>query len=90
MSSESEHLPEVHPPYLPRKEILDSPYTLVLDLDETLIHFVSVKEQISGEQGNVPLEEGEDDFFYNIRPYCNRFLAELSNHFELVVYTAAV
>jgi hypothetical protein len=34
-------LPEVHPPFLPAKDILDQPYTLVLDLDETLIHFVS-------------------------------------------------
>lgn len=36
-----EELPEVHPPFLPTKDILDQPYTLVLDLDETLIHFVS-------------------------------------------------
>ena len=34
-------LPEVFPPYLPRKDIMESAYTLVLDLDETLIHFVS-------------------------------------------------
>jgi hypothetical protein len=33
-------LPEVFPPFLPKKSLLDSPYTLVLDLDETLIHFV--------------------------------------------------
>ena len=52
---------------------------------------MNAKEQkMSGEQGNVPLEEGEDDFFYNIRPFCNRFLAELSSHFELVVFTAAM
>jgi len=35
------NLPEVSPPYLPKKEIIDSPYTLILDLDETLIHFVN-------------------------------------------------
>ena len=37
-------LPEVHPPFLPAKDVLDQPYTLVLDLDETLIHFVSSQD----------------------------------------------
>ena len=39
-----DELPEVHPPFLPAKDVLDQPYTLVLDLDETLIHFVSSQD----------------------------------------------
>jgi CTD small phosphatase-like protein 2 len=52
-------------------------YTLVLDLDETLIHFQS---------GQADDEEG----FYMIRPGCNKFLKELSQLYEIVVFTAAM
>ena len=34
-------LPEVKQPYLPSKKVYDHQYTLVLDLDETLIHCVN-------------------------------------------------
>ena len=33
--------PEMIPPFLPPIKEFDPPYTLVLDLDETLIHFVN-------------------------------------------------
>ena len=82
-------LPEVFPPYLPRKEIMDSPYTLVLDLDETLIHFVSAAEGIDSENKNLGLES-DSDYFYMVRPWCNKFLKELSVHFEIVLFTAAM
>jgi len=36
------------------------------------------------------LEDGEDDFFYMVRPYCNKFLNELSKYYEIVIYTAAM
>ena len=54
-------------------------YTLVLDLDETLIHF-------QGATSDDPDEEG----FYMIRPGCNKFLKELSQLYEIVVFTAAM
>ena len=54
-------------------------YTLVLDLDETLIHF-------EAGDTDTPEEEG----YYMIRPGCNKFLKELSKHFEIVVFTAAM
>lgn len=49
-------------------------YTLVLDLDETLVHYVEV-----GEEAEVL-----------VRPYCYEFLAEMSQHYELVVFTAGL
>jgi CTD small phosphatase-like protein 2 len=65
---------------------MDSPYTLVLDLDETLIHFVNTSE----ENDNESQEGAENDFFYMVRPYCNKFLSELSKYFEIVIFTAAM
>jgi hypothetical protein len=43
VTSDAEELPKVEPPFL-EKNIMDHPYTLVLDLDETLIHFISANE----------------------------------------------
>ena len=52
-------------------------YTLVLDLDETLIHFQQAQDE-------------NDEGFYMIRPGCNKFLNELSQKYEIVVFTAAM
>ena len=54
-------------------------YTLVLDLDETLIHF-----EIDDNA------DDDDDGYYNIRPGALRFLSVLSEFFEIVVFTAAM
>ena len=71
-------LPKVKAPFLPKV----SPdkvkhYTLVLDLDETLIHFVDLQAQ------------GQESFF-RIRPYCMEFLQELSKLYEIVIFTAGM
>jgi len=61
-------------PYLPPKSEFSKEYTLVLDLDETLIHSCS--------------EKGADKL--NIRPYCSDFLNKLAPHYELVIFTAGL
>ena len=58
---------------LPSKTVLKN-YTLVLDLDETLIHFSESKK--GGE------------FF--LRPYSKEFLIEMSKYYEIVIFTAAL
>ena len=61
-------------PYL--KNNLNKPYTLVLDLDETLIHFkMNPNQSTSG--------------ILQIRPYLYDFLSNVKKYYELVVFTAA-
>lgn len=64
--------------------------TLVLDLDETLIHCnTSGSENVdiilpikfpTGEKIEAPI---------NIRPYVREFLAEMNNYYEIIVFTAS-
>lgn len=49
-------------------------YTLVLDLDETLVHYID-----SQSQGK-----------FLTRPYVHEFLEKMSKHFEIVIFTAAI
>ena len=55
-------------------EIEPSTYTLVLDLDETLVHFFYTPS------GGTFL----------IRPFCVQFLEEMAKIFEIVIFTAAL
>jgi len=48
----------------------------VLDLDETLIHYVDSSD-------------GQDSFFL-IRPFCEEFLKEMAQYYEIVIFTAGV
>ena len=48
-------------------------YTLVLDMDETLVHFFFA--HING--------------MFFVRPYCFEFLNELNNFYEIITFTAA-
>lgn len=59
------------PPYLPAPP-KGKEYTLVLDLDETLIHY------------------RDDEEYYLVRPGVNRFLQELSQLYDVVLFTAGV
>lgn len=56
-------------------------YTLVLDLDETLIHCIKVSFLINF--------KGHDISYVVTRPYLDYFLRKLSKSFEIVVFTAA-
>lgn len=54
----------------------DTPYTLVLDMDETLIHYY--------------YENPNKNNSLLVRPYCHEFLEQMSQYFEIVIFTAAV
>ena len=89
----SSRLPKVTPPYLPPKDANAPEYTLVLDLDETLIHYVDGNRISRDEDHDESLEvspEHEDEPCFFIRPGLNQFLTKLAHHYELVLYTAAM
>ena len=62
-------------PFLPKlpQNLENSTYTLVLDLDETLVHFFFTPS------GGTFL----------LRPFCFKFLEEMKKIFEIVIFTAA-
>jgi CTD small phosphatase-like protein 2 len=62
----------------------------VLDLDETLIHFVHSQEENGDQEAEEAEDEEDNDFFYMVRPFCNKFLSELSKYYEIVIFTAAM
>jgi Dullard-like phosphatase family protein len=59
---------------LPLKQSDSRALTLVLDLDETLVHFT----------------ENETNGKFLVRPFAREFLVKLSDYYELVVFTAAL
>lgn len=68
---------------LPAKTSSAPKYTLVLDMDETLIHYVNAMDEDRFE-----VMEDEDLCFYS-RPGLYQFLKDLKDHYEIVVFTAA-
>ena len=60
-------------PFLPKLNTNEYKYSLVVDLDETLIHSFIVNEVHQS---------------YFIRPFCFEFLNELSSIFEIIIFTA--
>ena len=56
-----------------KKNIKKKKYTLVLDLDETLIHYSDV----------------EEDGKVNFRPHLDKFFSEIMKHYEIIIFTAS-
>jgi len=66
--------------------------TLVLDLDETLIHCVDNYESECDLRLSIRLEKDDNrthQFGINIRPYALTFLKKMSKKFEIVIFTAS-
>jgi CTD small phosphatase-like protein 2 len=67
--------------------------TLVLDLDETLVHS-TIEPPPPGSPPpehvfSVTLENTTYNVFVRVRPNMHKFLAEVAQHFELVIFTAS-
>ena len=64
---------KVKPPFLPPLDEKKYTYSLILDLDETLVHYI----------------EEENRAYVQVRPYADYFLNEMAKYFELIIFTAA-
>ena len=60
-------------PFLPPMDTSKFKYTLVLDLDETLVHYI----------------EEKDRHYVQVRPFAEYFISEMGKYFELVIFTSA-
>lgn len=83
-------------PYLPPLNTNFRKYTLVLDLDETLIHYVDTsfeeESNLSSQYcaTNQQNDTGNGVGQFLIRPGAHRFLKEMSKYYEIVIFTAAM
>ena len=79
----------------PQREIDKGRKTLVLDLDETLVHstFNPPKkgEGLPDMVINVQWDNGErDKVFVRVRPYAYKFLNKMAQIYEVVIFTASI
>ena len=79
-----EELPPVEVPYLKFKPRLE--YTLVLDLDETLIHYNEAVIQSARSRSSCVVEDDGGGFF-RIRPFAREFLNTMAEYYEVVIFT---
>ena len=81
------------PLYLPPKSFTSKhKKTLILDLDETLVHS-ALKPFINTNPNfilDIPFENQTQSIYVLIRPYVEEFLLKTSTLFELVVFTASI
>ena len=64
---------KIETPFLPILNKTKYKYTLVIDLDETLVHYV----------------EERDKAYVQVRPFADYFLTEMGKYFEIVIFTSA-
>lgn len=64
--------------------------TLVLDLDETLVHSSFKPPQDPSLVLSVEIEGRTLQVFVLVRPGVSEFLAEMSKYYELIIYTASL
>ena len=63
-------------------------FTLVLDLDETLLHFEEVSKYLYLKINFIFIQLNENEGQLSIRPGADSFLKLMSSHFEIVIFTA--
>jgi len=74
---------------LPKKTRHAPPVSLVLDLDETLVHASLEFMENAHLTFNVTVQNQDYTVWVKIRPHCIEFLERLADKFELIVFTAS-
>lgn len=62
--------------------------TLVLDLDETLIHFTDLSPSKIKDLQHLNSHENYYGGYYTVRPYALSFISEMADMYEIIVFTA--
>eukprot|EP00992_Anisonema_acinus_P015889 TRINITY_DN9936_c0_g1_i2.p1 TRINITY_DN9936_c0_g1~~TRINITY_DN9936_c0_g1_i2.p1 ORF type:complete len:400 (+),score=16.80 TRINITY_DN9936_c0_g1_i2:70-1269(+) len=88
------HPPEPDPrtftPLLPPKDrLMSARHTLILDLDETLVHS-SFKPMAADHVVSIELDGAQHQVYVRKRPFVNQFLARMSEIFEVAILTASL
>ncbi|XP_058101168.1 uncharacterized protein LOC131245612 [Magnolia sinica] len=85
----SEVVPSLRPVLLPKESRKRKPITLVLDLDETLVH--SMLDHCEDADFTFPVyfNMKEHTVFVRQRPYLQIFLERVAEMFEIIVFTAS-
>ena len=74
---------------LKKKDFYKNKKTLILDLDETLIHCVENLESHSDMKLQIKIDGTSIKIGINIRPYALTFLKKMALKFEIVIFTAS-
>jgi carboxy-terminal domain RNA polymerase II polypeptide A small phosphatase len=75
---------------LPQKENVKGRKTLLLDVDETLVHSSFSPSGKASIVLPIDIEGRICNIYVQVRPDCVEFIKQVSKHFEVVIFTASL